>query len=112
ALLEHLVHQGGLPMVYVGNNGNISQLLVPQRKNLFLFQLKGILFTTLVLYYKIFDFAIYNVDNFSFFEYNISVVSASVQIPAGRAPPSRLLSRRTAIVKYAPVAQLYRATAS
>ena len=36
ALLEHLVHQGGLAVVHMGDNGYVSQFFVLQRKNPFL----------------------------------------------------------------------------
>ena len=36
ALLEHFVHQGGLAVVNVGDDGNIAQFLVLQNKNPFL----------------------------------------------------------------------------
>ena len=34
ALLQHLVHQGGLAVVYVGDDGDVSQFLIFQAKNL------------------------------------------------------------------------------
>ena len=40
ALLEHLVHQGGLAVVHVGDNGYVSQFFVLQRKNPFLLGIK------------------------------------------------------------------------
>ena len=47
ALLQHLIHQRGLAVVNVGNDGDISQFFVLQRKNPFLL---GIISSTLLLY--------------------------------------------------------------
>ena len=48
ALLEHLVHQRGLAVVDVGDDGYVSQFVVLQRKNPFL--LGKIVALTLILY--------------------------------------------------------------
>ena len=82
SLLEHFIHQSSLSVVHVGDNGDVAKMVILHSKSISFCtgtsaQEFSVCNTTLLLSHKIFIFSTYNVDNFSFFEYNNTVVNAN-----------------------------------
>ena len=88
ALLQHLIHQGGLAVVNVGDDGDVSQMFVLQRKSPFLLRLGSRDFST---YSKILYSPFPGISSFSrgFFQKNgiFFGISPFRRPGAGPAPP-------------------------